>query len=162
MRQLRGFGDGRLGRAVRRNDGFGPAELYSGKTLAVRPRRIGKPGDRGGVPFVENLTDAAELHRLSGEQALMHTVSDVIIDWSEQQTSRWWTRQFGNHEADAEAEALAQLIQLCRTNTCGSHAGTSQPERAFQILKLRMARTEAAKAAKYWWTPESLSRRYRR
>jgi|GEM_PF-3026726 len=112
-------------------------------------RYIGRPGDRNGVPFVRELVAVEELRDLAGDAALMKTVSDVILDWSEAQTDSWWARRFGNHEADAEA--LAQLIALCRYNACGARAGTPQAKRAFKMLKGRMGKTGAAKSTKYWW-----------
>lgn len=151
-----GLGNSAIGRASRRLSRFGVYWRTPETSDEVRVPRIGRPGDWRGVPFVKNLTAQSELRQLSGDSALMHTVSDIIIDWSGQQTQGRWARRFGNHEADAEA--LAQLIELCRYNSCGMHAGRFQVQRAFELLKLRMGRTEAAKATKYWWLPDSRTR----
>ncbi len=149
-----GYYNSPIGRAMRRGERYRAFAQRNGKRSAAAGwRRIGRPGSRDGVPFIQNLTDAAELQDLSGDAALMRTVSDIILGWSEVQTSGRWARWFGNHEDDAEA--LAQLIELCRYNECGAYAGTPQAERAFKILKLRMGRTDAAKATKYWWARRS-------
>lgn len=148
----RGFGNTPIGRASRRRARYNLHGNDGRQSEVIGWRRVGRPGGRSGVPFIRNLTDPAELAALSGDAALMRTVSDIIVDWSDAQTRGAWARRFGNHEEDAEA--LAQLIELCRYNDCGAHAGTPQSERAFRLLKLRMGRTEAARETKYWWVPK--------
>lgn len=107
------------------------------------------PGDgESTVPF-KTLIDYEEARLLSGPNQLMATVAKTIVSWIEQKTDSRLERvvNWGNLEADA----LFQLVYLCKFNNCGAINGKPAQQRAFELLHYRMSNSRAARKTKYWW-----------
>jgi hypothetical protein len=95
-----------------------------------------------------------EMQKFSSKTGLARTLSEVILEWEDEDGSRWYRR---SNYHDIIADNLAKIIRLQKRNMTGKLNGNYLGHLTFKKLKKYYSDTEISKLNDTWYENYSVS-----